>query len=192
MNNKRFWLLVGGIILLIAAFLFLDFRLSASRTRADTFTVTMKLPVPQQRSEKISMLVAGEGPLVRALREALLKKLGEAGMSRIELVKELEPGNRSPVLVVNVGRPSPIWTPLFSMSQLPVQVGYASDGDTDFMESIAKTRTSVGKKDASNLYAEFTVNDRSLGLISRPGYHRFLAEYLAQMIVAALQELYNG
>ena len=41
------------------------------------------------------------------------------------------------------------------------------------------------------MYAEYEVNDRSVGLISRPGYHHFLADYLAQEIVAVLKDLYH-
>jgi hypothetical protein len=59
------------------------------------------------------------------------------------------------------------------------------------MESAEQTHTSVGKKEVANMYAEFDINDRSVGLLSCPGYHRYLADYLAQEIVAALKDLYN-
>ncbi len=114
-------------------------------------------------------------------------------MGEIELMQELGPVYQNPVLVVNVGRPGPIWTPLFAMSQFSIHAGYASDGDSTYMEVIEKTHTSIGNPDHSilNMYAEYEVNDRSLGLISRRGYHRYLADYLAQEIVAALKELYK-
>ena len=59
------------------------------------------------------------------------------------------------------------------------------------MEVIEKTHTSTAKKDVANMYAEIEVSDRSLGPISRLGYHQFLAGYLAQEIVAAMKDLYN-
>lgn len=192
MKNRRLWILLGSLGLIAAVFLLLDFRLSASSTQTERFIVTIKLPAPQLRDEKIRMVVTGDGSLARALQKALSEKMGEAGLSGIEVAGEIVPGYQRPVLVVKVGRPAPLWTPVFAMSQTPVQAGYASDGDTAFMDVIAATRTSKAKENAANLYAEFKINDRSLGLISRPGYERYLAEALAGEIVTALQELYKG
>ncbi len=196
MKNKRLWILLGGIVLISAAFLLLNFRLAVSNTQAAKLLFTTDLgdnmPVSMQRKDKISIVLVGEGPLVRALQKALTEKMDNAGIGEIELVQELEPVYQNPVLVVKVGRPDPIWTPLFATSQFSIHAGYASDGDSTFMEAIEKTHTSIGKKDVANMYAEFEVSDRSLGLISRQGYHLFLADYIAQEIVAALKDLYDG
>lgn len=192
MKNRRLWILLGSLGLIGAVFLLLDFRLSASSNRTERFIVTIKLPAPQPGDEKIRMVVTGDGSLRRALQEALSEKMGEVGLSGLEVAREIDPGYQGPVLVVKVGRPAPLWTPIFAMSRTPVQAGYASDGDTAFMDIIAQTRTSTAKENAANLYAEFNLNDRSLGLISRPGYDRYLAEALAGEIVTALQEMYNG
>jgi hypothetical protein len=78
------------------------------------------------------------------------------------------------------------------MSRFSIHAGYASNGDSTFMEVIEKTHTSIGKKDVANMYAEFEVSNRSLGLISRLGYHQYLADYLVQEIVVALKDLYAG
>ena len=61
------------------------------------------------------------------------------------------------------------------------------------MDGLDKTQPYIRSSDPSvvNLYTEYEVSDQSLGLISRPGYHRFLADYLAQEIVQALKNLYN-
>lgn len=196
MKNKGLWILLGGIVLIGAAFLLLNFRAAASNTQTNklTFTTDMgdNMPVSMQRKDKISMVLVGEGRLVSALRKALTEKLDKAGLGEVELVEALEPAYPNPVLVVKVGGSGPIWTPFFAISQFSVHAGYASDGDSTFMEGVEKTHTSIAKKDAANMYAEFEVNDRSLGLISRPGYHQYLADYLAQEIVTGLEDLYNG
>ena len=196
MKNKRLWILLGGIALGSLAFLLLNFRLALSNTRAETLLMTTdlgdNLPVSMQRNDKIRMVMLGESPLVRPLQNALIEKMDEAGLPELEPVQELEPGYQNPVLVVKVGKAGPIWTPFFAMSEFPIHAGYASNGDSTFMEVIEKTRTSVGKKDVSNMYAGFEVRDLSLGLISRPGYHQFLADYLAREIVAGLKVLYQG
>lgn len=195
MKNKRLSIFLGGIVVLSAALLLLNFRLAVSNTWSEKLVMTTDLgenmPDPMKRNEKISVVLVGEGPMVSALQKTLTEKIGEAGIGEIELSRELGPVYQNPVLVVKVGQPGPIWTPLFAMSQLPIHAGYASDGDPKFMEVIEKTRTSVGKKDVANMYAEYEVNDLSLGLISRPGYHQFLADYLTQEIVTALKDLYN-
>lgn len=196
MKNKGLWILLGGIVLIGAAFLLLNFRAAASNTQTNklTFTTDMgdNMPVSMQRKDKISMVLVGEGRLVSALRKALTEKLDKAGLGEVELVEALEPAYPNPVLVVKVGGSGPIWTPFFAISQFSVHAGYASDGDSTFMEGVEKTHTSIAKKDAANMYAEFEVNDRSLGLISRLGYHQYLADYLAQEIVTGLKDLYNG
>lgn len=195
MKNKRLLILLGGIALVSAAFLLLNFRVAVSNTRAEKLIFTMdyedNMPDPMQRRDKISIVLVGEGPLVSSLQRALAEKMDNAGMGAIELVQELEPVYQNPVLVIKVGRPGPIWTPFFAMSEFSVHAGYASNGDATFMEAVEATHTSVGKKDVANMYAEYEVSDRSLGLISRPGYHQYLADYLAQEIVAALKDLYN-
>ena len=140
-----------------------------------------------QRRDKISIALVGEGPLVSMLQKALAAELRNAGIGDIELVKGLEPVYQNPVLIVQVGEPGLIWTPIFATGQFTVQVGYASSGDTTFM---GKNPIPMDNKNgpALNLYGEFIVRDRSWGLISRLGYHQILADYLAQQIAAVLKD----
>lgn len=195
MKNKRLWILLAGILLMSTVFLFINFRVAASNTRTEKliFNTDMgdNMPVPMQRRDKISIVLVGKGPLVRALQKALTEQMDKAGMGEIELVQELEPVYQNPVLVVKVGKPNPIWTPFFAMSQFSIHAGYASDGDSTFMEGVEETHTSIAKKDVANMYAEYKVNDRSWGLISRPGYYQFLADYFAQEIVTVMKDLYK-
>jgi len=195
MKNKRLWILLGGILLIGAAFLLLDFRVAASNTQTEKliFTTDMgdNMPVPMQRRDKINVVLVGEGPMVRALEQALMEQMEKAGIGEIDLVQELEPVYQNPVLVVKLGKPDPTWTPVIAISQFSIHAGYASDGDSTFIESVEQTHTSVGKKDVANMYAEYDINDRTWGLISRLGYHRFLADYLAQEIVTVLKDLYQ-
>lgn len=195
MKNKRVWILLAGIVLISAVFLLLNFRIAASSTRSSKLITTMgnEMANPIQRDDKLSLVVVGEGPLVSALQKTLLEKMDEAGMGEIELMQELEPAYQKPVLLVKVGKPGPLWTPFFATSKFSIHAGYASNGDTAFMKSIEETRTSVAGPDPSvfNLYAGYEVIDRSLGLISRPGYHQYLADYLADEIVVALTNPHN-
>lgn len=86
-----------------------------------------------------------------------------------------------------------MWTPFFAMIHFTIQAGYATNGDATFMEALDKTQHHIRNPDPSviNLYTEYEVSDRSLGVISRLGYHQYLANYLAQEIAQALKNLYN-
>jgi hypothetical protein len=196
-KNKRFWILLGAMLLLSLAFLLLSFRVAVSNTQALQMIMVTELegnyPERLQPDDKINMVLVGEGPLVGALQKALTKEINNVGMGQLELEQELKPKYPNPVLVVNVSGHSPIWTPFFAVSQFSVQAGYATNGDTTFMDALDKTKPYIRNPDPSvvNLYTEYEVNDRSFGLISRPGYHRYLANYLAQEIVQALKNLYN-
>jgi len=195
MKNRRLWILLGGIALIGAAFLLLNFRVAASSTQVDKLILTTdmgdNLPIPMQRRDKINIVLVGEGPLVGALQNSLTKQMDNIGMGEIELVKELEAVYQNPVLIVKVGKSGPIWTPFFAMGNFSVHAGYASNGDSAFMKLAEETHTSVGKADVANMYAEFDVNDRSIGLISRLGYHQYLADYLTREIVQVLKSLYK-
>jgi hypothetical protein len=196
MKNKRLFILIGAIVLVIAAFWLLDFRLAFSSTGTEKLVMTTdmgekNMPVAMQRKERLSLVMAGEGPLVEALQKALVKELEQAGLGEVVLEQELAPGYPNPVLVVKVIRPGPLWTPVFAMGGFSVHAGYDSGGDTTFMQPVEDTHTSVAKPDAANMYFEYDVRDRTLGLISRPGYHRYLAEFLAREIITVLKGMYK-
>jgi hypothetical protein len=177
MKDKRIWILLGCVLVVSAAFLLLNFRVATGNTQV----------------MQMIMVLVGEGPLARALQKALSKAMVEARMGQMVWEQALHAKYPNPVLVVKAGQPRPLWTPFFVMSQFPIQVGYATDGDTTFMDSLDKTQPYIRNSDPSvvNLYTEYEVNDRSFGLISRPGYDRYLAEYLAREIIQALKNLYN-
>ncbi len=194
MKNKRIWILLGGLVVLGAAFLFLNFRAAWSSTQSaknvSSTGLGEGLPYAMQRREKISIALVGNGPLVHALQAALETEMRQAGIGDIELVQGLEPVYPNPVLVVKVGRAGMFWTPFYATSQLSVQAGYSSTGDTTFMgESPATIDDRNGP--TLTLYGQYQVSDRSWGLISRLGYHQLLADYLAYQIVAVLKDLYR-
>ncbi len=197
MKYKRLWILLGGLLLVSAALLLLDFRVAHGDTQSLQMLMVTELegnyPDRLQSDDKISMVLVGEGALVRALQKALTANIDKVGTSQIEWEQELKSDYPNPVLVVKVGQPGPIWTPFFGVSHFSVQAGYATDGDTAFISALDKTQPYIRSSNPSvvNLYTEYEVSDRSFGLISRPGYDGYLAEYLAQEIVQALKNLYN-
>jgi hypothetical protein len=195
-QHRRLWILLASIVSFFVAFWWLDFRLAASNTQSEkNFTTTSigmeaQLPDAMQRGPTINLALTGEGPLVTALQKALTVEIKQAGIGDIELVEALVPKYQGPVLVVKVGRPGSLWMPFFVTSRFTVQVGYSSSGDTTIL---GKTPVYVDNRDgpAMMMYGEYKVNDRSWGLISRPGYYHMLSDYLAQQIIATLKDLYR-
>jgi hypothetical protein len=196
MKMKQVWIVVTGIALLGAAFWFLNFRVATSNTQSQKTITTAgigvedSLPDAMQHREKIILALVGEGPLVDALQKALAVEMKDAGLGDIEPLQGIDPKYQNPVLVVEIGRPGVLWTPFFSTSQFTIQAGYSSTGDTTFM---GKTPVNIDNRNGPNMimYGEYKISDRSLGLISRPGYHQILADYLAREIVATLKDLYR-
>jgi hypothetical protein len=197
MKDRRLWILLAGILLVGAAFLLLDFRLAAGSIQSVQSIMVTELegnhPQRPGSDDKISIVVDGKGPLAGTLKKALAKEVENAGLGQVTWEQELRPQYPNPVLVVNVGQPAPLWTPFLATSRFSVQAGYAINGDITFLDNLDKTQPYIRSSNPSavNLYTEYELSDRSLGLISRPGYDRYLADYLAREIVQALKNLYN-
>jgi hypothetical protein len=195
-QHRRLWILLVCILSFFVAFWWLDFRLAANNTQLDknitTTSIGMEenLPDVMKRREKINLALVGEGPLTTALQKALTLEIESAGLGDIELREAIVPKYQGPVLVVKVGRPGSLWMPFFVTSRVTVQAGFSSSGDTTLL---GKTRVYMDNTDgpAMMMYGEYKVNDRSWGVISRPGYYHMLADYLAREIVATLKDVYK-
>lgn len=196
MRYKRLWVLLAGIVLISAAFLLLNFKAAVSSTQIIQRINITKLdghyPDRLGPTDKISLVLVGEGPLARALQKALAKNW-DARIGRFEPVQELKPKYSSPALVIYVSSANPNWTPFFALNLFSIQAGYATNGDMTFLEGLDKTKPYIRNSDPSvvDLYTEYEINDRSFGLISRPGYDQYLADDLAKEIVNTLKNLYN-
>lgn len=194
MKTRWLWILLGGVVVLGAAFLLLNFHAAVSNTQSvkNSFTSSIGdgMPYAMQRRDKISIALIGESLLASALQKALAAEMQYAGIGDIELVQGLAPAYPNPVLVVKVVNPGLVWTPVLATSQFSIQVSYASNGDTSFIGEKPNTMDNKNGP-ALQMYGEFKVTDRSWGLISRPGYHQILADYLAKQIAAALKDVYK-
>jgi hypothetical protein len=196
MKNKRLWILPGALVLIGAALLLLNSRMAVRGMQVIPSIMVTKLdgyPDRLRPDEKISLVVAGEGPLAEALQNALAEKWDRARMGQLELAEERSSTYPNPVLLIKVGKPEIVWTPFFATCRFSIHAGYATDGDPSFMESLDVTQIHIPSSDPSvvNLYNEYEGVDRSFGLISRPGYEQYLADYFAQQIIEAIKGLYN-
>ncbi|MBE0696951.1 MAG: hypothetical protein IH586_08505, partial [Anaerolineaceae bacterium] len=126
-----------------------------------------------------------------ALKKTILVEMGKAGLGNCVLAESAQSQTDQPVVLVSVGKPRMIWTPFFAQSQFAIRAGYASNGDTTFMN---ESPTIINNNGGSivDMTAEFQVNDQSWGIISRPGYDQILADWLAKGISEAVKNLYEG
>lgn len=194
MKNQKTWIILAGLAVLVAAFLLFNFHAAFSNTQAEKTAVTASsgesLPEVMQQREKITLHVTGEGPLVGAVEDAVAAKIRKAGLGEVELVQTLAADYPNPVLVIDVGRPGVLWTPVFSSSGFPVEAWFASNGDTTVIDA-----ESVGFDNTDGpgmiTHVEYKLSDRSWGILSRPGYYQVLADWLANSIVEALNTLYQ-
>ena len=197
MKNKYSLISLAGIVLICAAFQFLNFRITASNTQTTQSIMTTELagnyPNRLEQNDKICLVMFGEVPLATALQKALTEQIDKAGMGQFVLEQGLKPKYPNPILVIKAGKTSLIWTPFFAISNFSLHAGYATNGDPTFMDVLDKTQPYIRNPDSSVslLYTEYEIMDRSFGLISRPGYYRYLAEHFAQELVQALKNLYN-
>jgi hypothetical protein len=194
MKIRRIWFILGGLVLVIAAFLLINFHAAVSNTQAErnitTTSIGEGLPVAMQRRDKITIIVTGEGLLVPVLQKAMLVEMRKAGMANVELVQEPESAYKNPVLIMKIGKPELFWTPFFATSRFTVQAGYASNGKTPLMKDTPILDNTNGP--ALNMNADIKVNDQSWGILSRPGYDQILADWLAHNIVEATMNIYGG
>lgn len=178
------------------AFWYLNFHIGASNTKSEKDITTASigiedgLPDTMRRGTSINLVLVGDDFLMAALQKALAAEMNDARLANIELVQGIAPKYQGPVLVVKVGSADLFLTPFFASSQLTIQAGYSSNGDTTVIEG---TPVTISSEDGMtlNMYGEYRVSDRSWGLISRPGYYQILADYLAREIVTTLKDLYR-
>jgi len=193
MKKRRLWALLGLFVAVGAAFLLLSFRLAVSDTRSEksigTTGMGNQMPDAMRRRDKITIAVVGEGPWARAIKRALTSEMDQAELGDVQEALDLQQSYQNPVVLVKMDKRSLFWTPFFATSTFEIHVGFASSGDTGLL---GDTPITVDNRNGPVLVmsGEYKFADRSWGLMSRPGYHHFLAEYVARQIVASLKDLY--
>jgi hypothetical protein len=188
-------IVLAAVLVLVGAFLWLDFKVIASHTQTDnqlsTYSAGEELPDVMQGNPAIQFSVSGDSALDRALRSLLSQKLGQD--PAFGQVAELEPSHEDaahPSLLVELTEQKVWWTPLYAQTALTVKVAYASDGDFSF-----RTKSLVHFANTSGpgvkMEGEYHLSDTSWGLMSRPGYNHHLAQQLVTQIVDGLYGVYK-
>jgi hypothetical protein len=93
--------------------------------------------------------------------------------------------------VVAVVRRTYIWTPFYATAQLAVRVAFASDGQVDW-DQLGEIDTVIQASPAIRFSGDLEIRDRSLGLISHPGYRSHLAQQISDKVLESARNALTG
>ncbi len=184
------WLAIGGVLLLAAALFLLSFRLMSSRTAVDvgmsTYRTGDSLPDNMAPGFALDFAVEANPALEAALTRQLRAALAQTSpVGKVAALETVPAGADQPFLLVEIEQSRLVWTPLYAQAELRAVVFYDYDGDVPWPrdEPVVMHDSPVIQADG-----EFTLSDRSWGLISWPAYADHLGDELAQAIAEQLAQ----
>jgi hypothetical protein len=194
MNRLRSCILIMlvAVMLLAVLFLVLDFKAASSTTTAQSQVTTIRSGEGVVGIPPLVMYVEAPDNLVGRLRQELLNRAGTlAPFSTMTwiVVPGSDPG--SAALVVAVDRRTYIWTPFYATAQLSVRVAFASDGQVDW-DQLGEIDTVMQASQAVRFSGDLEIQDRTLGLISHPGYRSHLARQISEKVLESARNALAG
>jgi hypothetical protein len=198
-KNRLLLLVVVLLIIIAGAFLLLDFRLSrqtmAVNAQTERYSANVDQTHPLPAAQDLDLYVVAPEALEEDLTAALLAELAQNPYAgRITVKEEPLQAASNAVLVVRVaGSPGSVWTPFYTRAVLEGQVAYASDGAVDWMEpGTVVLEAPDPPQPMMKVRGTQEFRGTGYGLISRPGYHRYLAGELASQINTLLETQLSG
>lgn len=195
-NMNRILIILLGLLTLIVVFLAADFNLTRSETTSQHNLTTIRqgdeIPAPTPIAQNLIVAVIGEGAFANRLREAILVELTASNLAaQGHWVATADTSSDTLHLVVRVDHNTSLWTPVYAQATVNTTLGYASNHDLSWHGTLPISMEM--DDDVSLLWAngEFELSDSSRGLLSRPAYHRILAEKMAAEMVQALGRIYT-
>jgi len=107
------------------------------------------------------------------------------------LIETPTPVPGSAALVVVVDRPNYIWTPVYATANVSVRIAFASDGGVDWNQ-LGEIDTVMQASPEVRLSGDLEIRDRSLGLISHPGYRSYIAGQISDKVVKSINTALTG
>lgn len=178
------------LLLVVAAFLVLDFHITQARSNVEfqssTYSTNVSSQTPLPLEQPTDLYVQDRSRLGRELGERLVESLVE-----IQYIGEVNSREGEPqaadgsVIVIDVRDSNIFWTPVFGRSTFDVQVSYASDGEVDWIEE--DVVRFVDGDTIARIRANFHSRHSVTGLMSLPGFYTVAADELAARIRDSLQ-----
>lgn len=178
-------ILLLAVLLLAVIFLVLDFKAAFSATTDNSQVTTISSGEEVTESPPLVIFVQAPGNLAEPLRQALFSLAGTiAPFSMMTLTETPASDPGWAALVVAVDRHTYIWTPVYATAHLSVRAAFASDGRVDWNQ-LGEIDSIMQASPAFRMTGDLEIRDRSLGLISQPGYRSYMARQISERVVAA-------
>jgi hypothetical protein len=195
--KKLLIILPVALLVLLAAFLLLDFRLlkgqssvisTIAASHSDGFSASRDL------SPSVTGLYVEDNGAVAHLVAAHVKALlqNQPAISRVTPINVPADQMDIPVMYVELVPVTYTWTPVYATAEYQLTISYASNGDTSFRKDEVTHFRSRGDKPYLQFKATTTLKDTSFGIISLPGYRHYLADKLLEQVDQSLQSQFNG
>ncbi len=185
-------ILLLAVLLLAVIFLALDFKSAFSTTTDDTVVTTISSGEGYAEGLPLVIFVQAPDNLAEPLRRALFNRVGIlAPFSTMALTETPASDPGSAALVVVVDRRTYIWTPVYATANLSVRVAFASDGRVDWNQ-LGEIDTVTQASPDARMTGDLEIRDRSLGLISHPGYRSYIAGQISDKVVESINTAFTS
>jgi hypothetical protein len=191
MDTKyRWFMVVGALILALLAFNFLNFHAAGSRNHSNFSLGTARsgdaLPAGMDVPFRLAYQVRGADRLVEPLADALQTELSglPTVLEAVPVAERAAAEAGAPLLVVEVSADPYFWTPFYARGTATAVVYFGSEGDVAWQSGdplVLETSPAIKSE------GDFTLEDSSWGLISKPAYAQHVSDALAKSIAAGLQ-----
>lgn len=192
-STRTLLIIVFVLLVVVAAFLFLDFRISrmelATNSQASRFTISVDEGHSLPQGVHLDLYVEAPERLDQMLAEQLIATLdANPYVGAVTLRDDPPEAASGSVLVVRVKEPGGLgWTPFYTKIDADVEVAYASDGDVAWIGVSPVIMDTDTGQPVARVEATLALDGSGFGLISRPGYMHYLADELARQINELLQ-----
>ena len=198
MNRNRTTFLLIAAVLVVAAFIFVDFRLSGatmsveSQTERYAFSIDEANDIP--RNQDLDLYVEAPERLRGALADSLVAALPGTYISTVTVREDPVQAAADAVMVIEVEEPNTLlWTPVYVRTDATVQIAYALDGEVAWIDvTPVVLESSDPPQPVVRLRGTMDLNGNGFGLFSRPGYASYLADELAGQIKTLLETQLAG
>jgi hypothetical protein len=194
MNRKKFILFVLTLLVLTAFFLVLDFHLIRGQFNIERVISTASFgrdgELTIDYEQEMDFYVLGAPRFENVFSSAISSQLSANQFIGEIKTKQNEPAPaKDSILIIRFEDQRLFWTPVFSSNTIKVKVYYSTDGDVSWIDDDV-IRSKAGPYTIW-LLGTLDIQDRSCGLMSLPGYHRYLGQQLGKDIAQSLENSLN-
>jgi hypothetical protein len=173
----------------VAAVTVVDFHAMESATTADASVGTSRAnDAVAPTDEPLSLVIVGEGPVADRLGEALESSLSQPweSVERVDSVANVS--GDGPVLVVGVTSTDISYNPITPSARVRADFGFVGAGNATLAKQFALGERPVVLTNETPyvVQGQVTIEDRSRGLVSIPGYHAHVTDRLATKLGSSI------